>query len=306
MSWKNEITRKSISRQDTIPEQDMEMVIDYLEEKERNSHGSFLMARNALFSILYRVAPRPVVEMDFRDLDNVVRAIDIAPYKKNTKMQRWSTIKAYYEWCLDRLRRNGIKVENQLPLRVKFNATQNDVSIDNDEGCEIFSDHDLARLETRAQIKGMKWHVAFLLLKHCGMRGSELATIKLRNVNVEERVLVTGLERDARKSKKPLTFFFPPEVAAIVMEYIETLPKECEWLFPGITTPCIRRTALSRLFGKTHSFRKTLITRRIDNGCPYHISEMLVNHEISSVEFKHYYKKPRNERRDLYDKYHPF
>ena len=59
-----------------------------------------------------------------------------------------------------------------------------------------------------------------------------------------------------------------------------------------------------------HRFRSSIITYRIDKGCPQHISEILCNHMPTSIQFKHYYKKMNKknipEIRSWYDKYFPY
>lgn len=306
MSWTSR-TRDVVGI-DLVPEDDTHLVLDYLAAKHAASSGSYHMARRCIIEILYTVAPRPLATLTYNDLDAVAQHINTRALASNTKRQVWSTITAYYCWALDRLRGTGINVTNNLPHRVQFAASQRDVAVlGDDEDNHVMSDADLNRHETRARIHSMAAHVMFLLLKHTGMRHSEVISIRLENVHVDERYIVTGLERNARKNKRPLYFFYPAAVALRLRQYLLTLPAGT-WLFPSTETPTghITHWRGQYLFGRVHAFRHTLVTRRLDAGCPLHISELLQNHVISAVQFKNYYRKTLRERRDLYDRYHPF
>ena len=284
---------------------DLEMVADYLLIAQENSVNSVSAARRSI-AFLYGNG-KPIEELSFQDLDEVVRVIDAFPYKKATKQQRWSTLKAYYEWSLDRLRRCGIKVENQLPLKVKFHETQRDVK-EEDSGV-VFTDEELMFLENKSKIMGIKYHIIFLLLKHSGPRISELMSIRLENLNVKERYFVSGLENGARKRGK-VTYFFPKNIVPKLMQYVMTLPAGTEVLFP--TRACTaghasRKSMEKRLGVKTHSFRKTLNTRRMKPmGCPQEVREILINQKPTGVNAANYTKLKLVEKRDLYDQFHPF
>ncbi|MFX0100474.1 MAG: tyrosine-type recombinase/integrase [Candidatus Hodarchaeota archaeon] len=175
--------------------------------------------------------------------------------------------------------------------------------------------------------RSIRDYILFLLAVHCGMRISELKTIRIENINFKERYLKTGLEKGARKSNKegdkPLIFFFPSAVGRKVKEYVIYLNKKEGWLFPGKNTKEGYMYAPQNMINRKykwdfkftmHWFRHTLITNRKmffngENGKPKISdweSEILMNHTPSSVENKHYTQLPIEEKRKLYDKYHPY
>jgi hypothetical protein len=82
----------------TVSLPDKEIVNDYLDQAMSRSTNSYWAVRKCLF-LLYDNAPVSVEDMTYTDLDSVVSAINASPWKQNVKYQRWSTVKAYYEFC---------------------------------------------------------------------------------------------------------------------------------------------------------------------------------------------------------------
>ena len=166
----------------------------------------------------------------------------------------------------------------------------------------------------------------FSLLICTGARHSEIRSIRLENINLEERYVETGFEKDARKSTlrsdEGLLFFFPEKFMVYLKNYIYSLKKDEKWLFPAFKsdnsysflddgalyyTKKIIENALGFKF-KLHKFRNTIINNRlIKMRCPLWLSEALTNHKISnSTQIKHYASLTIEQKRKLYDEYFPY
>lgn len=161
--------------------------------------------------------------------------------------------------------------------------------------------------------------VLFLLLLFSGCRLSEVASIKLCNIDLEKRYFKSGLENGHRKSGK-VVFCFPKVVAAHLAEYIADLQAnwpENEWLFPGknCTNSHYGVDSIGKRFNLTqfgfkvssHTARRTLESFQLNpaNNVPLHIVETLSCHVPTGTVMKHYNVITIDERRKLYDKYLP-
>jgi integrase len=183
--------------------------------------------------------------------------------------------------------------------------------------------HSISQRSTRSTTRQMFPILALLTV--CGMRLSECVSIRIQNLHLKERYLVTGMEENARKNKRPLTFCFPEEVGILLQEYLlerhQTHPQS-DWLFPWrgsskdkhLTVEAVQ-AFLRKLFPhhelgvpvESHTFRRTLSTFRLngEKPAPLHIEETLSNHAITSLVMRSYNKYKVEMRRRDYDHYFP-
>ena len=298
------LTKSEILSQIAEDYPDRELVAAYLESKAQRSSKSYDTAKRAITGFLYD--NKPIVEMTYNDLMQISRSINTTSLAKISKGAYWSTIRAYYQWALDRIREGGVNASNQLPLRVVFDETQRDADLEvqREEAIEVFDDDQLAHLDLKAKMLGFKYSVIESLLKHCGARCGEILTLHPGNVNLLERYWISGLVRDARKRGKVI-YFFPAMLVPKLKQYLMTV--ETDWMFPGNSGEHLQVKSVIHTLGvMTHSFRKTLNTRRAKKGCPEEIRSLLLNQKPIGVNAASYTKLSLKEKRDLYDKWHPF
>lgn len=164
--------------------------------------------------------------------------------------------------------------------------------------------------------------VIIAILTTTGMRISECLTIKRKNISFKKRCISTGLVENANKNHKRLYFPFPEELIPILKSWLieaEEKDPNSEWLFTNYKGNCPTANAMASYFVyinnknifnfkvKSHSFRKTLTTFRI-NGIkktPLEIEEFLSNHASSSIIMSHYNNPTKEERVKIYDEYFP-
>ena len=157
-----------------------------------------------------------------------------------------------------------------------------------------------------------------LILTFCGCRVSEAVTIKLENLDIEERYFKSGTENSHRKSGE-VYFCFPKIVATHLSEYVEDLKARMSpgnvWLFPGnhnghlgVCTVCSRFGLSGLPFKvKSYTFRHTLETFQLNivNAFPLEHVEILSNHAPKGTVMKNYNIVSIEERRAMADKYIP-
>jgi integrase len=146
-------------------------------------------------------------------------------------------------------------------------------------------------------------YVILNLLVFCGMRISEAVSIERKDIDLAQRILITGKENGARKSNrkgdKPLIFCYPPQIANLMFEYLyysENKYPQSKWLFPSSkrSKDHIGEFTIQdhiRDYSKTlqidlytHIFRKTLAKNRKNSGVSLSTREFLSNHVVKSTE----------------------
>ena len=182
----------------------------------------------------------------------------------------------------------------------------------------IFKEEEYKELLDLSMKRKLRDFIIFGILTFTGMRISECLTIKIEYIDIKKRMISTGFVKDARKTYsmtgKGLEFFIPHSFAIYLEHYIALLGTEIGFLFPGRkkgTYYAVQswRNQVKKYYGKfrlLHSFRRTLITKRLNMGCPLYISMGLMNHHSGIVQVENYWKLSDNEKLALYDKYNPF
>lgn len=146
-----------------------------------------------------------------------------------------------------------------------------------------------------------------IVLKNCGMRISELCTVKKGCLSQDREGDYFLLYYQGKMSKEHTIPVSKETVEAITeqQEYIKTLDFETEYLFPARTGStagnAYKTLAFSRKLNEfavereikdengklwrfqAHQFRHTLGTRMVNNGTPLHIIQKMLGHESADM-----------------------
>lgn len=299
-----------------IAQHDFELLEDYLKEVDKRSSGSFKNQKGILLKCLNYIN-KDIQEISMIDIkkyfDEVVDKKKLALDSKETYR---SYLKSFFSYIQFRLLDKNIDFRIPIPSKLvyKFTKDEGDFKRQSEMGEDVFNNAELLEILEMAKKTNYRDFILYSILTITGMRVSEALTIKVENINLEERYIETGFVKDARKSNKALLFFFPKKFKPFLEKYIRYLDNKTEWLFKGRksyyqTNSWFKQAKkyYSLKYTQFHKFRRTLITKRIkDLKCPLLISEMLMNHKSSSVEGEHYFKLSIVEKRELYDQYFPY
>jgi len=159
------------------------------------------------------------------------------------------------------------------------------------------------------------------LIIYSGARVSEVAHIKLANLDLKNRWFITKVK--SLKSQKRDGFYFFPEffreeldihIKKLILEYenpIYLFQNGASYLNPKSIQRHLRK--VKKALGLTcyinpHAYRDFLNTKRADMGLQKPYKEFLLNQTVGGVNASSYMKKYKNRLvlRDLYDKYNPF
>ncbi|MFX0132072.1 MAG: tyrosine-type recombinase/integrase [Candidatus Hodarchaeota archaeon] len=255
------------------------------------------------------------------------------PIKKVTKIRCRSTLKSYYDYVKEFIK----KIETDKKIKHKYKEFKNPVpsyKIWDFAGSRYLITDILLEdnLLTMSIVKRIFTHLYYVienpkvfiimsLILYSGARVSEICHIELKNVDLENRWVITQVK--SRKSEKRVgIYFFPEFFVKELKTYIIRLKTEYQkpkYLFQqgesfyrmGLVRHHLRRTkeALGLKCNiNPHAFRDFINTLRIEMRIPRDIRKMLLNQKVSDVNIQHYAKKFKNRLhlRELYDKSNPF
>lgn len=278
---------------------------------------------------VFRFIDKHPLDINYRELkkyiiDNIINFYG----KKQTIKCHYATIKDFFGFIQDELSEYDIDAKNPMPRR-KFLPVFKDSQPKAKKPQRILPDKMREMLE-HCRTFGMRKYMAFNILAHTGMRKMECLTIRIEDINFENRYIITGIMPKAQKSSdhgsNPITFYITEKLAFQLEQYIDELKRENpneQFLFPSISEksqdPYVGDRWLARCTKKLRTFlgepnfvlhwlRKSLISnRRFIKECPPEISRKLTNHKNGKDTQETYYEQIYdNEMRELYDKYHPY
>ena len=295
----------------------------YLKEMEKLSPGSFSNNKHSI-KALVKDLPKPLMEIKMRDMQNYfINHIDSQEIKKTTKNTKRYILMSFFNYIQRTLLSYDVEYSNPVPSKkiYKFSTNTDDITRISDEELKVL---------TLVQIKkilaytfhdlGLRNFILVGLIIATGARISEIRTLMVKDLNLENNSFQTGFIPGARKTslstKKGLLFFFPSGFAKYIQEYLDNC-KKCEtWLFSGYFGSCLSRSGVQEILIKIrksvnfyfswHYFRKTIITERTKLGCEKWLSEGLANHAPSDVQAKSYVKLKFKEKQSFFNKYFPY
>lgn len=307
---------------------DFKIIYDYLDEVYKRSMSSYRSQKSIILNCLNKLK-KDLEKISMIDIKNYFdNVIDVRinkrnkkPIGKDSKEAYRSYLSSFFDYVIGRFLQINIEYRNPVPNKriYKFYLQESDIRKHSDINDEIFTEQELLDILKASKKKNLRDFILFSLLIIDGARISEILTIKIENVHLEERYFETGFEKNARKStrfsNRSLIFFFPEKFRPYLEQYIKYIGKDNKWLFSGKTRHLCYggfrnyvKWNFNNKYRLFHKYRKTLISNRlIKMDCPLWISEGLTNHKVSdSTQIKHYAKFSIEQQRNLYDKYFPY
>ena len=148
------------------------------------------------------------------------------PIGRDSKEVYRSYLSSFFDYVIGRFLQINIEYRNPVPNKriYKFNLQKSDIRKHSDINDEIFTEQELLDILEASKKKNLRDFILFSLLIIDGARISEILTIKIEDVHLEERYFETGFEKNARKStrfsNKSLIFFFPEKFRPYLEQYI--------------------------------------------------------------------------------------
>ncbi len=311
----------NISIDKILNKKDFAIVEQFLKIKEQTGKHTRCVSESTLKDFFKFVNKSEILDIDEFYCEEYFFDINSRNLKYSSKKTKRSQINSFFEYFRRKVRRTNPTYYNPVPTLKECNFSADIFSLEEEEKKvkeAIFSIKQIENMLRKLYFTKQIYFVVSLLLFFCGMRISECVSIKIENVDLEKRFLITGIEEGARKSNKrgnkPLYFCFPPIVAYFLKEYILELKVQYPdniWLFKGVNGHICSNSyqiyLKSKFNAKSHSFRKTLLTfaLNLNNSTPLHFTELLTNHKISNVVMGFYNKISIEERVAIYDKFLP-
>ena len=314
---------------------------NYLKKKAGTGKGNMSTIKTAIFRFINQIKTTKIDEINremiteyFSDFDSAISQRK-KRYSLAYKLTHFRLLKAFFNNYKELKKYNDRNYFNPMPKKFDFkekeilSLSESEKKIKNqiftiDEIKYIFKKfHELTL--SSSQLSTRSFLAMSILLTFCGMRISEVLTIKKKDLDLVGRFLSTGMVENAKKNKKLLLCIFPKEIVPFLQDYLIELNTELPdsmWLFPSSKKvkrgdmPSSRRNfninlhkiEISDKSFKSHMFRKSISTYRLNDEkhpVPTHIEEALTNHAVSSVLMKSYDQYSIEFRKRDYDKYLP-
>jgi len=296
-------------------------VNSYLFEVKKRSDGAYRNHKSALKSF-FDYIDKPADKVTKFDVINYFNdVLDKKDIKKSTKKRYRSYLRSffYHVEALTLKKKNDFN--NPVPNNklYKFTKKSNDLKKQSQKDEKLLTMAQLNEiLDYCRKNLPKKVFIFFGLAIATGARASEIRTIALENINLEERYFETGFEKNARKStmnsEECLLFFFPRAFKIYLENYIYEL--DGDFLFPtqlqeypsaNWSQQKVNKIRKALGFHFTmHYFRHSLITYLKTNGCPADDRKMLLNHSMDDVQAEYYTHLSIEEKRAIYDKFFPY
>ncbi|MHA1679625.1 MAG: tyrosine-type recombinase/integrase [Promethearchaeota archaeon] len=303
-----------------VAEKNANFLCKYFTKLESQSDNSVMNVRSSV-SLFYKMVNKSILDTSVDDAEHFVAWLD-TKYALSSLKSHVKRVKAFYRFCLKIEAKNGNIIPDvwdyvDLPAKAKESTEEGyDVEWDDLENESKALDGDsIARIMKCANAWSFRLFVLLAILKHTGMRVSEAITIRVKNINFEKRIIVSGLVKGYSKVGKVIHPF--PIFLVVPIKKLIAINRGNEWLFEGrggkshYKNPqgMIKTFRIKNGLDFTyHQFRHSIVSRRTKNGCPREFNKFLTNHAVSGLE-ERVYDFPNwklEDRTKKFDEWHPY
>jgi len=319
------ITEKIQESIERLPELDAEILEEYLRDLQEHSRNTALSFIRGIMLFYECVGRRSIRDCTIADIETYIKTLKAATLKRSSKKTMFNVAKTWHARFVKRAFAHGQQLVNFFQYidnpfleddtersgtgyRVDLESKKTDTMV-------IPLDY-MDKILADARARDYRVYLFLLILKYTGMRASEAITIRIENIDINERIIASGTVKNYAKTGEVI-YFTPRHVMDEIENYKLILTPGETWLFPSNKTgkhiTCwdmiLRRFQREAgLHFRSHQFRHSLITRRDQMGCPGNINELLNNHALTGTQARVYREKNYTilDRRSLYDRYNPY
>jgi integrase len=260
-----------------------------------------------------------IIQTNYNEILEFLKFIDKKEIKKVSKEKYRTTLNRYFEYIVEMNKKNMILFVNPVPSEISFKFS--DII---DRQTIDFTTHYLT-YDTILKIlrflffTDYRMFILVSLLAYTGARISEICSIKLDDIDLENRKFISGRFDDYSKTGLVL-YFWPTFFHEEFKRYIELMRShKYEFVFPHQQTFLHTKTPRKKLREikeilnildpiNPHSFRDSLNSSRREKGLGEEFAAMLLNQKPNTVNQTHYMKRfyDWHSLRDMYDKSFPY
>jgi len=164
-----------------------EVVAAFFEVQEKKSHRQASCMKNVAHMFL-RIAGKRIEDLDRFDLKDFLKAVDNMNLRRASKETYRNQTSMFLEFAYDELHVSNPPAMPHYSWTVSPEAAGKKV-----RSGKLFTDEEMREILEKARRLSMKDHCIFLLEKHCGARLMEILTIKVSDVDLENRRFSTGV-----------------------------------------------------------------------------------------------------------------
>ena len=315
---------KSFKTELKVPfKEDQTLIEQYLREVRNRSDFAYRNQKSVLTDF-FEFINKPISSITRQDIRSYFNErVDAKEIKMDSKNTYRSYLSSFFEFICSIY----LDIPNPVPNKKQYQFTQRSIDIkkrSEEKDSKVLTKQQLQQILNHCYYsRSLREFIFFGLCICTGARYSEIRTIKIENVNIEQRYFETGFEKNAKKStrtsKRSLIFFFPENFKPFLQNYVFRLSQQNHaWLFASKKdqTKHVSHTGIQYLYEKIrtklgfhfsmHYFRHSFITYLKRNDCSRETRETLLNHVPSGTQAKHYEHDEIFELKAEYDKYFPY
>lgn len=310
---------------------DQIIINNFLDEIKKSSENYAALMESHL-NKFFSFINKPILDISYKDVHDFLKEkIDQLDIKLKSKETYRHNINRFLKYCRNYYAINeGLDFHTIAPDKTifKFTPKKKDFSsqrlvkkkILSKKQIETILDYILNIREYDKDLENnrLRDFCLFALCIVTGARISEIRTININDINLEERYFETGFVNEARKSsldnQESLLFFFCKPIVIYLEEYINRISGK-EWLFPGLKgylsfgqANYIYKSIRKELEFKFswNYFRETIDNERANMEIRQWQADGLMNRSSSYQSGKNFSNLELKKKREIYDKYYPY
>lgn len=328
--------RKENPAKHLLDDQSYRIFQEYLFYLSRSTYKNMVSRRPICIHLFKFTGKKSFFRYNSSDINKFLIWIDKKPIILISKQTYYDILFGLFDFIEDQF--TAMEIEYYNPVQsFKFTPDPHKTIKEKQEGVidEFFTQEELKIIIEKGRFFPYEVFIQFTLLIFCGMRISEVLSLRKDDFLLEERYCeIHGKTGEG-------AFCFPEDLVGLLTEYLTYHEQKFgvneAYMFPneqGTYTALNSHNGYTRIykylrkispkFGKTHNFRRTLTKAFGEAGVPLPDIEYLTNHKIKdseeyveiadsieymgkmkSIEDSYYAKMPISYRREKYDKYLP-
>jgi integrase len=236
--------------------------------------------------------------------------LDHRALQKDIKTKTRQNLKAFIFWIIspDLIRGKLPKYRDELIFMNNFYRFRESGTT---HETVLLSKEDILECIRFFQDRNFRVYLMVKILAYTGMRIGGMINIRIDQIDLEQRKITTQEKPTTTHNGINEYCIALPLMADLQSYLLEVQLKNPgqEFLFPMSTTSVRNRIhKWKKKQVHPHAFRDALNTRWAELGLEMALRDVLMNHEASAINSKHYLKKYRNweEKLTLYDQYFPY
>lgn len=221
-----------------------------------------------------KLIQKDLVNVDYEDIEDFKRFLKLNDYTNDSITRKLNSLNSFYKWL-----KNKGEINQNPVLKIDYPKSA-------PRKQRILEDNEISQLTAEAR-KDMKMYAIFCTLLYTGMKISELANLKVKDVDLDFQDPTISIENDRIIPITDKLLFILNTYMKDFHEYADQ--KNINLFYTSSKKPILvrnLRTMLDKLFKKVDTYdvkvndlRSTFIVKQLEAGCSVEFVGKLVGHK---------------------------